>query len=134
MKNLILITVLAFAISAQAQQKRYAVKSNSFSPEEMATLQSKRMTLNLDLTKVQQQEVHQLLLEKFELRQAKINARSDEKEKPTKADKYQRMNASLDQKIETKSQLKSILTEAQYKKWERSLNQNKKKSARKSKA
>ncbi|MCO4822194.1 MAG: hypothetical protein KC469_09010 [Flavobacteriaceae bacterium] len=131
MKNLILIATLVFSISILAQHKEQRSKSNDFSPEEMATLQSKRMTLNLDLTESQQNEVHQVFLKKLNDRQVKRDAKNNSTSKPTKADKFKRMNASLDQKIETKAELKSILNEAQYKKWEKSLKQKKRKSGRK---
>lgn len=131
MKNLIIIGVLLFAFNLSAQGNKSRSKVDQFTPEEMATLQSKRMTLNLDLSETQQKEVHKLLLTKLKVRKAKMDARSSTTAKPNKDDKYKKMNASLDQKTETKAQLKSILTEAQYKKWEKSLKQKKKKSERK---
>ena len=43
--------------------------------------------------------------------EVKRDAKNNSTTKPTKADKFKRMNASLDQKIETKAELKSILNQ-----------------------
>lgn len=101
------------------------------SPEQMATLRTKKMTLALDLTKTQQNKMHALHLENAKARKDQMKKREQlkgtEKPKLSSEEKYQKMNSVLDRKIEMKSKMKSILTEEQFQKWERSQKQNRSK-------
>ena len=57
MKKLVGLTVLIFLVSLtiNAQNSKRGNRNNSqFTPEQSATLQAKKMTLNLDLTEKQQ--------------------------------------------------------------------------------
>ena len=63
MKNTIIIICLLLSVSAFSQQKDRAEKRfhhTNMTTEEMATLKSKKMALQLDLNKSQQEEVKQL--------------------------------------------------------------------------
>ena len=53
--------------------------------------------------------------------------RGAEKPKLSSEEKYQKMNSVLDRKIEMKSKMKSILTQEQFQKWERSQKQSRNK-------
>ena len=101
------------------------------SPEQMATLRTKKLTLALDLTKTQQNKMHALHLENAKARKDQMKKREQlkgtEKPKLSSEEKYQKMNSVLDRKIEMKSKMKSILTEEQFQKWERSQKQNRSK-------
>lgn len=128
MKKLMMI-VIAFAtlqVSAQEQKRqmrKQSMASNSqYSPEDMAQLQTKRMTLKLDLNDKQQKEVSTLFLEEAKVRQSKKEAylkSKDTAEKKTlsKEDRLKMANARLDQQIERQKKMKTILSADQYEKW-----------------
>lgn len=130
MKKLILIalalvSVNAFAQPKQGQNKKEKMqKMHNLSPEETATLQTKKMTLHLDLNEKQQAEVKEILLENATLRKAKMEERKAKKEsgemqKPTSEERYKMANAKLDHQIAMKAKMKKILNEEQFAKWER---------------
>src|SRR5690606_14998055 len=125
----IFIFLLAFSalqINAQERQKegkRERVhKIQEFSPEEAATLKTKKMTLELDLTEVQQKEIYKINLEEAQERQKMVDARRkmrSENNSMERADeqKFNKLNENLDRKIEHKQRMKSILNAEQYEKW-----------------
>lgn len=152
MRTLILVAIafITLQTTAQDQRKRDTKDSRKvqsemlkdLSPEEIATLQSKKMTLNLDLTEKQQIQVKELLLQQATLRKEKRDARKKMKEngedsKPSKEERVKMMNTHLDEQIEMKQKMKSILSAEQYDKWEKTQNKrrfkNKGKHKRKTK-
>lgn len=128
MKKLIII-IIAFAtlqVSAQEQKremkKQHMTSKMEYSPEEMAQLQAKKMTLKLDLDAKQQNEVSALLLEQAKLKQSKKDAylktkSQGEKTTISKEERFKMANARLDQQIEMKKKMKGILSSEQYDKW-----------------
>lgn len=121
----ILIVALAFTamqVTAQVQKKEH--KMMSFSAEEMATLQTKKMTLYLDLNKSQQAKIYDINLENATKRKAMMETRKAKKEsgnseKPTKEERFKMMNAKLDYQIAMKAKMKDILNDEQFAKWEK---------------
>lgn len=94
-----------------------------YSPEEIATLQTKKLTLHLDLTKSQQKDIQKLNIENAKEKKAKMEARKSQKEggelqKPSKEEHYKMMNERLDKQIAMKNKMKNILNEDQFVKWE----------------
>jgi len=108
-------------------KKRKMEMMKDFSPEQIATLKTKKMTLALDLTKTQQDKMHALHLESAKARKKQLKKREQlkdtEKPKLSSEERYKKMNSILDRKIEMKNKIKSILTEEQFQKWERSQKQ-----------
>jgi hypothetical protein len=95
-------------------------------PDEIATLRTKKMTLHLDLNEAQQNKIQALFLEEAKLRKAKMEDRKAIKENSetktfTKEDKFKMMNERLDHQIEMKQKMKSILNAEQFEKWEASM-------------
>lgn len=93
-------------------------------PEQLATLETKKLTLALDLDKKQQVAIKELQLEKIEERMAKREAMKEMKaEGPGRAadsdERFEMHNARLDKMIAHKEKMKSILTPVQYEKWEK---------------
>jgi hypothetical protein len=130
MKKLVLIAIALMTVQAFAQQKRgegnkeRMHKMQNLSPEEAATMQTKRLTLHLDLNKKQQAEVQKLLLANAEARKAKMEEMKAKREKgelqkPTKEERLKMANARLDHQIAMKSKMKEILSEEQFAKWEK---------------
>ena len=127
--------MLLFGISSFAQQPPHErlpergthpnqrmEKMKALSPEQEATLWSKKMTLKLDLNETQQDQMYALILEKAQARDQRF--KNLRKERPTKEQIYKMEVDRLDQEIAMKKALKSILTERQLERWE--LMENKK--------
>lgn len=133
MKKLIIIAVALFALQVTAQEQKRehhkkgerAHNMKNISAEDMATLQTKRMTLRLDLNASQQAEVMKINLEKATKKKAMMAERKAKKEsgdaqKPTQKQRLEKANAKLDHKIAMKAKMKNILDETQFSKWEKS--------------
>lgn len=125
MKKLLMIAMAVFAFqmtTAQAEEK--GRKAMDLTPEEMATLKTKKMTLYLDLNKSQQDDIYKVNLENAKLRKAHMAERKAKKEtgeasKPSKEERVAMMNKMLDHKIAVKAKMKDILNDEQYEKWEK---------------
>lgn len=121
-----LLFVTAFAVSAQQEkraQKSGDIERQRWTPEQMATLQTKKMTLALDLSKEQQSQVEKLNLENAKRRAAKmqefkVKKESGEVKKVSSEERFNMANARLDQQIATQEQYKKILSKEQYEKWQ----------------
>ena len=97
----------------------------NISAEEMATLQTKRLTLALDLTKSQQTKIQEINLENATKRKEmmakhKAKKESGDAKKPTDKERLAMANARLDHKIAMKAKMKDILNEEQFAKWGKS--------------
>ena len=134
MKYLLVIAIAFSTINAIAQEEKRPRKDHNkkemalhkdLSPEELATLQAKRMTLDLDLNATQQGEIYKMNLAEIKDRRAKMEERDNikgkegRKEKPSKEEQYKRINDALDAKIAHKQKMKQVLNDEQFKKWER---------------
>lgn len=102
------------------------------SPEQVATLQTKRMTLALDLTQDQQTKIQAINLEQAKERKARMEERKAAREKgeakkPTAEERYAMENERLDKMIALKTEMKEILSEEQYQKWQKMAHHRKKK-------
>ena len=123
-KVFILLTLLlgtaGFAQGPQGHHHR-EMEHMEFTPEQQATLHSKRLALALDLNEQQQSKVMALQLKRAEERKALMEAHrknSDTAKQPaTPEERFNRLNARLDRQLVYKSEMKKILSEAQYRKW-----------------
>jgi len=132
MKKLILIALAFVTLQAVAQDKRKRDSHDDsskremmkdLSPDEIATLGSKKMTLALDLSQQQQTQVKTVLLTQATKRKQMMEDRDKKMEnkdakQPSKEERVKLMNSRLDDKIAMKQEMKSILTAEQYVKWE----------------
>jgi hypothetical protein len=132
MKKIILIAIAFIGLQATAQGQKKQSQNNkgnhqkmmNLSAEEMATLQTKKMTLILDLDASQQNEIKKINLENATKRKAimaerKAKKESGEAQKPTQEQRYAMANARLDHMIATKAKMKKILNKEQFEKWEK---------------
>ena len=125
MKKLVIAILVMAGISAVAQDKdmmgkREAMKN--LTPEQVATLQTKKMTLVLDLNESQQAKMKSILTADATTHKAKMEAleiRKEEGVKMTADEKFSIQNERLDHQIARKNEMKSLLTEDQYAKWEK---------------
>ena len=136
MKNLLMIALAVFTLQATAQENKKEARKGEMkermearqdmSAEDIAKLQTKKMTLHLDLTDAQQRDVEKLLLEEAKVRKAKMGeykARKGEGEtkKPSNEERVKMMNEKLDHQIAMKKKMKAILNAEQFEKWEKTL-------------
>lgn len=136
MKKIIIILIALATLQVTAQEKKRELKQDGqrermetikdLSPDEIATLRTKKMTLHLDLNEAQQNKIQDLFLEEAKMRKAKMEEHKAMKESSetktfTKEDKYKMMNDRLDHQIEVKQKIKSILNADQFEKWEASM-------------
>lgn len=126
MKKIVSITLLLVGLVAFAQEKRkeHQRTMNDLTPEQMATLQTKKMTLALDLNEAQQKQIQQLNFEQAEQRKAAMEERKkkrveEDSEKPTSEERYARQLERLDKQIARKADMKKILSQEQYERWEK---------------
>ena len=146
MKKILIIAValLAFQVTAQEQQRERSnkqgksLKMMDLSAEDAAALQTKKMTLHLDLNKSQQAEIKKINLENATKRKAMMAERKARKEsgeiqKPTQEQRLKMLNTKLDRKIAMKAKMKNILDKEQYAKWEKAQMQNTKNGKNKKK-
>jgi hypothetical protein len=125
MKKIVFAMLLMTGITVVAQRDDIRGRENhmkDLSTEQMATLQTKKMTLALDLNEEQQRKMKSLLATHIAARKAKMEAHKAKKENGEKLradEKYTLQVARLDAQIAHKQGLKTLLTEAQYNKWEK---------------
>ena len=124
MKKIVIIAVALFALQINAQERgEKKADRQDFTPEEIAGLQTKQMTLYLDLTETQQEKVSAIILENATTRKAKMEAFKNKKgktdaEKPSKEEILKMKHEMLDAQIANKQKMKQVLNEEQFKKWE----------------
>ena len=128
MKHLLLTVVLLAGIVVHAQDRGERNRRHSpmkdMTVEQIADLQTKKMTLALDLSDRQQSQVMELELERAEMRKAKAEERKTAKaegkrEKPDSDERYAMMSERLDRQIAHKENMRSILNKDQFEKWEK---------------
>lgn len=129
MKKLILIAIAVFSLQTlTAQRPNMGQKGNmmnermsymeKLSVEQIANLQTKRMTLQFDLSESQINKINKLNLEVAKKRKEKMTEMKG-KGKPGIEDRYNMMIARLDGQIVYKNKLKAILSKEQLEKFER---------------
>lgn len=107
---------------AQKGEKGGRDRMKDLSPEQVATLKTKKATLALDLSKAQQAQMKAYILENAKIRKVKMEERKAQKEsaeakKPTSEERYARANERLDYQIAQKAKLAEILSDEQMEKW-----------------
>lgn len=114
------------SVTAFSQQREHREKMSHHSEmtsEEMATLKSKKMALQLDLNKSQQEQVKQLFVANMNERKAMMENKKEAGTKAmdsTKADRFKMMNSKLDQQIAMQDKMKKILDAEQFNEWKSS--------------
>ena len=123
-----LILLLAFGATLYAQppghkkegpRKEMHQKMQELTPQQRAELKTKRMVLDLDLSAAQQSEILKLNLD-LESKREKNKAEKKKEGELSANEMFERTSKMLDAKIATKKKLKSILTESQFEKFEKS--------------
>lgn len=126
MKNLasILVFILAFTLTANAQKKDKKQKRErpQFTIAQQTDIAIKKMTLALDLSKKQQNQLKPIMASKMEAKKAFMENRKQarqEKKRPTADEIYAMQTKRLDNAIAMKAQMKEILDKEQFAKFEK---------------
>lgn len=118
----LLVLVFAFTLNAQAQKKYKRKHKEKMTAEQQASLAVKKMTLALELSASQERQVKPLVLARINnMRKAReiVKKHREEKKEISADDRYKMANAKLDNEIAFQRQMKSILNEAQYEKFQK---------------
>jgi len=126
MKKLVMTIIIMVGITATAQNHNTKGKIGDIkdlTAEQVATIQTKKMTLALDLNESQQEKIKTILTQDATARKAKMEERKANKEVGKKVlttdEKYAMEITRLDRQIARKEQMKSILNDEQFIKWEK---------------
>ncbi len=126
MKKIVIVLMLLVGVTSIAQkgERGNRERMNDLTPNQVATLQTKKATLDLDLSESQQGQMKSVLLENAKMRKTKMDARKEQKEsgetkKPTSEERYATANERLDHQIAQKAKMKNILSDEQFAKWEK---------------
>lgn len=129
--GIVLMFLVGVCAMAQRGERGSREGMKDLTVEQVATLQTKKATLALDLTEVQQGQMKALMLENAKMRKTKMEERKALKEKGetikrTSEDRYALANERLDHQIAQKAELKNILSDEQYAKWEKTQHRKRK--------
>lgn len=119
----ILVFVFAFTLTSQAQHDSRRVKMHKgekLTVAQRATLGAKKLALVLDLDDSQIRKVTNLFKKKGEamaVRVQKMKTKKANNKKRVPKNSFERMNKSLDAKINFQKKMKQILTKEQYAKF-----------------
>ena len=139
MKNLLFAALMITAMNLSAQPFEENKERPNFTPDQIAELQTKKMTLHLELTENQQQQILEINKRNAIQRKQKIEERKELREKgekPSSEELFKIKSTRLDKQIAHQSEMKTILNEKQFETWKKSRNhkvQNLKKKATKRK-
>ncbi|MEL6483336.1 MAG: hypothetical protein AAFU57_17890 [Bacteroidota bacterium] len=125
MKQFVTLVLLAGTLFVHGQDRKHDKHRGAFhnmTAEQVATLHTKKMTLALDLSQIQQKEVMDITLEEVMRRKAKRKEIEEQKEngtrtKPSSDERFEMLNERLEQKIAHHQKMKEVLNEEQYKTW-----------------
>lgn len=103
---------------SEDQRKEMKEKMMDLTPQQRASLKTKRMILDLDLTTSQQEKI-QKVNEDFEVKMGSFRKDKEIDHELNKDELFALNSKRLDEEINQKNQLKSILTKDQLAKWEK---------------
>jgi hypothetical protein len=120
MKNVCIVALLVIGLSSFAQERKERHpkgEMEQMTPEQRNQLHLKKMTLDLDLNAKQQEQLTKILADQSAKREA-IKVEHKAKMEEAKAIRFEMKKKILDEQIEMKNKMKSILSAEQFAKWE----------------
>ncbi|MDA8591443.1 hypothetical protein N9L09_00590 [Flavobacteriaceae bacterium] len=131
-----ILLFIGFVTLAQPQHERMKREKRmenikNMTPEQQATLWSKKMTLELDLNASQQEEIYTLILEKA--KRNKMHQKNNVKKTLSNEERFKMQENLLDEKIKMRNAMKSILNPDQYEQWKKIEKQKERKKRKHSK-
>jgi hypothetical protein len=128
MKKVCIVALLAIGLSSFAQERKERHpkgEMEQMTPEQRNQLHLKKMTLDLDLNAKQQEQLTKILADQSAKREA-MKAEHKVKMEEAKAIRFEMKKKILDEQIEMKNKMKSILSAEQFAKWEMKKEKNNK--------
>ena len=118
----ILVLVVAFTFTTQAQRKHKKGNFSTLTSEQKATLSVKKMALHLDLSDAQLRQIKPLIKKQIEERKdayTKMKAAKKAGKKPTADQRFKMQNARLDKQLAFQNRMKRILNDEQFEKFKK---------------
>ena len=128
MKKVCIVALLVIGLSSFAQERKERHpkgEMEQMTPEQRNQLHLKKMTLDLDLNAKQQEQLTKILADQSAKREA-MKAEHKAKMEEPKAIRFEMKKKILDEQIEMKNKMKSILSAEQFAKWEMKKEKNNK--------
>ncbi|MDH3698620.1 MAG: hypothetical protein OER83_07800 [Flavobacteriaceae bacterium] len=127
MKTIMMGLFVLFGLTVWGQEDHRGPrhgKKDKLTAEQRSVLQTKKLTLALDLTTDQQEQMQAVLLKKEEERDVRMAARKEMQEEQDPKElssekRFEKMNERLDALIAHKKEIKTILSADQFEKWEK---------------
>lgn len=121
-KSILLSALFLMSIVSFAQKQGPGKAWSNFSPEQHATLQSKQLSLQLDLSEKQQKETYDLLLKNAKERKKysdDMRAKRQNGERPSEEEIFNMRNQKLDHQLAMQKEMKKILNEEKFAKYQK---------------
>ena len=128
----LLALFICFSLTINAQKKQFFKNKKRLTTEQLTTLKVKKMTLELELSEIQQNKLTPVIKKLISERSAQLDKKRELKNDVKKInpnERYQMANKILDRKIMFQKEMRTILNEEQFKKFktlEKKRNQKKK--------
>ena len=118
----LLALFICFSLTVNAQKKQFFKNKKSLTTEQLTTLKVKKMTLELELSEIQQNKLTPVIKELISEHSAQLDKKRELKNEVKKInpnERYQMANKILDRKIMFQKEMRTILNEEQFKKFKR---------------
>ena len=116
----LLALFICFSLTINAQKKQFFKNKKSLTTEQLTTLKVKKMTLELELSEIQQNKLTPVIKELISERSAQLDKKrklKNDVKKINPNERYQMANKILDRKIMFQKEMRTILNEEQFKKF-----------------
>ena len=116
----LLALFVCFSLTINAQKKQFFKNKKRLTTEQLTTLKVKKMTLELELSEIQQNKLTPVIKELISERSAQLEKKRELKNEVKKInpnERYQMANKILDRKIMFQKEMRTILNEEQFKKF-----------------
>lgn len=116
----LLALFICFSLTINAQKKQFFKNKKRLTTEQLTTLKVKKMTLELELSEIQQNKLTPVIKELISERSAQLDKKRELKNDVKKInpnERYQMANKNLDRKIMFQKEMRTILNEEQFKKF-----------------
>lgn len=116
----LLALFICFSLTTNAQKKQLFKNKKRLTTEQLTTLKVKKMTLELELSEIQQNKLTPVIKELISERSAQLDKKRELKNDVKKInpnERYQMANKILDRKIMFQKEMRTILNEEQFKKF-----------------
>ena len=116
----LLALFICFSLTINAQKKQFFKNKKRLTTEQLTTLKVKKMTLELELSEIQQNKLTPVIKKLISERSAQLDKKRELKndvKKNNPNERYQMANKILDRKIMFQKEMRTILNEKQFKKF-----------------